>query len=179
MKRNLAIGIALLILAFGCKKDLPVPPAGNLISNPSFDSAGHPSLQGWTGNGYSFVNDVPPGGGPWSLQLQPQWMFEGYAETYVTGFSGNCNFKLTCYAKAYSNGNFSGYGTISLRLKKQNIPWISLVTDSVLNSNWQNYSLTANVSLQPTDEIIVHLSAGRTELINWVALFNRVYLQKQ
>ena len=170
-----AIVVLLSFFLMSCKKDIPVPPGGNLINNPAFDSAGYPSLQGWTGIGYSFVNDVPPNGGPWSLQLEPQWMSEGYAETYITGLNGNYNFHFSCYTKVLRDG----IGTVTLRLKKQNNTLTDLATDSITNADWAQAYLDINVSLQPTDQLIVHLSAGRTEVANWQVLFNNVYLQKK
>lgn len=179
MKKPLLNTIILLsILAFSsCKKDNPIAPAGNLISNPFFDSAGHQSMQGWT-TGYknSFSTDVPPGGSPWSLDLQPQWGFYGFAETYVTGFNGTRTFTLSCYTKLSSN---EGYGTISLWQRKQNGSVVILATDTIRNHNWQNTNLTSTVTLLPTDEIVVHLFGGFSQLMVWDVLFNSVYLQMQ
>ena len=174
------IGLLTIFAATSCRKDNAIVPSGaneNLITDSSFESNGQPSFQGWTGQSktYSFVNDVPTGGGQWSLQLEPCWFpCEGYAETFVTGFNGNYTFKLICDTKA-----INWTGQIILRKQNQSGTTIDLTKISFNNPAWTTVSLTTNVSLQTTDKLVVHLSAGGTEVANGQVLFDKINLQKQ
>ena len=156
-----------------CRKDNAIPQ--NLISNSSFENNGNPSFQGWTGNLYAFVNNVPANGGQWSLQLAPGWVpDEGFAETFVTGLSGNYIFKLTCDAKTiYWSGG------VILRLQNQNGITTDLSKTTFNNTTWSTITLTTNATLQPTDKLIIHLTAGMTEIPMGKVLFDKVRLEIQ
>ena len=180
--RNIFFAIATIsILAFsGCMKNKAINKVTgpNLIANSSFEYNGQISFTDWTGSDtsvYRFVNDVPVGGGYWSLQLSPCWMpCEGYAEASVTGLTGTHNYVFNCYTKAYS---WTGKITIS----KQTATGITnLQTISFSNQAWglQNINLY-NITLSSTDKLIVHLSAGSTEVSNGRVLFDKIVLQQQ
>ncbi|HEY5370042.1 MAG TPA: hypothetical protein VIJ75_13755 [Hanamia sp.] len=178
MKNLLTTTILLTLLTVvSCKRDVAIPQKenGNLIINSSFENNGQQSFQGWTGSGYSFVNDVPTNGGQWALQLEPEWFpGEGYAETFITGYSGTNTFVLTCDTKTI---NWTGH--IILRTKDINGTITNLQNITFNNSSWNTISLTTTVLLQQTDELIVHLSAGGTEVATGQVLFDNVKLQRQ
>jgi hypothetical protein len=44
------------------------------------------------------------------------------------------------------------------------------------DSTWKKVTLTAAVQLQPTDQLIVYLTAGSTEVATWFLLFDNVKL---
>jgi len=155
----------------GCKKDKTISE-GNLITNSTFESNGQPDFQGWTGM-KSFSNDVPADGGKWSLKLEPVWYpGEGFAETFITGFSGNYTFQLNCEVKSIRNGT----GAIILRVKGENGTITDVAKTTFNDSTWKKVTLTAAVQLQPTDQLIVHLTAGSTEVATWFLLFDNVKL---
>lgn len=158
----------------GCKKDKKVSE-GNLIANSTFESNGQPNFQGWTGI-KSFSNDVPPDGGKWSLRLEPAWYpGEGFAETFITGLSGNYTFQLNCEVKSIRNGT----GTIILRLRRENGTVTDVTKTTFNDSTWEKITLITTVQLQPADQLIVHLTAGSTEVATWFLLFDNVELTIQ
>ena len=146
-----AITLLILFTGMSCKKDKAVLSEGNLITNSSFEANGQPSFQAWIGSSYSFVYDVPVNGGQWSLQLVPEWIpGEGFAETFITGFSGNYTFKLTCDTKTINNRT----GQIILRLQNLNGTTTDLTKITFNNSTWRIVVLTTNVSLRQSDKLI-------------------------
>jgi hypothetical protein len=180
MKTSLIASILFAILSMsGCKKDNTVPlisnDEGNLITNPGFENSGQPSFEGWTGNNFTLVNDIPENGGEWALQLEPAWLpGEGYAEIYIDGQSGNCIFSLTCFTKSND-----WPGEIIARKRDKNGTITDLESISFNNPVWTIESMTVNVTLQPTDQLIIHFSAGGTEVASGKILFDNIFLQRQ
>lgn len=178
--KTLLAGICLLALfaLTNCKKDhadVIKETNSNLITNSGFESNGDSTFQGWTGKDYALVNDVPANDGLWALQLVPGWIpEEGFAETSVTGFNGNYSFILNCETKV-----INWTGQIVLRKIEQGGFSTDLATTSFNNSTWTSLSLTTNVSLQPTDKLVVHLSAGVTEVVTGQVLFDNISLEIQ
>jgi len=154
-----------------CKKD-KTSNDDNLISNPGFENNGVPDFSDWTGT-KAFSNDVPPRGGKWSLQLVPEWYpSEGYAETFVTSLSGYHTFQFSCETKAEN-----GTGRIIIRKKDQQGTIKDLSTTTFSDSTWTTLTITIKVQLNPTDKLIVRLSAGSTELSLSKMLFDNVELK--
>ncbi len=178
MKKLLTAIIFLTVLSLAsCKKEVAITQNrnSNLIQNSSFENNGQQSFQDWTGSGYSLVNDVPTNGGQWALQLEPEWFpGEGYAETFITGYVGYNTFILNCDTKTI---NWTGH--IKLRKKDINGTVTDLQNITFNNSSWNTISITTSVLLQQTDEFIVHLSAGGTEVATGKVLFDNVNLQLQ
>lgn len=174
MKKHYLI-FALLASQFiiSCTKNDGNHGSANLITNPSFETNGDTSFMGWTGSSYSFRDNTPPGGGKWALQLVPEWYGgEGYAEYTITGIKGNFNFNLSCYAKV-----INWHGSISLRVKKQNGAVINLGETTFSNPDWNVITLIKSTSLEPSDKLLVHLSAGATEIVTGAVLFDNIFLQ--
>ena len=173
---KLLISFILLSILFGCNKDENFQQESlNLINNSSFEVNGQSSFLGWTGSNYSFVNDVPLNGGQWALQIEPEWApSKGYSETFITGFSGNNTFKLSCNTKT-----INWEGQIILSLKSLNGSTTELTNVTFNNQIWATKELITTVSLQQSDKLIVRLSAGSTEVVNGKVLFDNIKLQKQ
>ena len=149
----------------------------NLIQNSSFEMNGQPTLQSWAADTVlgKLVQDAPPGGGEWSLQLSPGWFpQEGFARTYIAGQSGVGVYQLNAWIK-----NLNGPRSSSIRVGQwSNNAWVSLKEIPCDSSAWMQYSLTDTLSLLPGDTIAVHLSAGETELVAGGVLFDLVRLEK-
>ena len=179
IKNTLKVFLLLAALsAFStCKKEETNPTPENLISNSSFENDGESSAEGWEGY-FAFTDDTPQNGGNWALQLEPGWLpAEGYATTSVSGLSGNLSFTLKCDAKLI--GSDAGQRGVYLRLKKADDTLFTLASISVENTEWENLTLsTGTVEMEETDELIVHLSAGSTEVAGWKVLFDNVVLEK-
>lgn len=174
------VSIATMFFFSGCMKSKMsnVVTGDNLITNSSFESSGKVNLLGWTASDtsvYGFVNDVPTGGGYWSLQLSPCWLpCEGYAEYEVTGLKGTHDYVFSCYTKAF---NWTGKITIK---KQSSAGIVDLSTISFSNSYWTPRQINLyNIALLSTDKLIVHLSAGSTEVSAGRVLFDKVMLQQR
>ena len=160
---------------YGCEKDISTPRQkdGNLIINSSFENDRGSSFEGWTGSNYSLMNDVKAGDGNWSLQLQPEWFpGEGYAETFITGFNGDYKLFFSCDTKT-----INWTGQLILRLKTKDGELTDLQKITFNNTEWNSVTVTTTVILSNTDELIVHLSAGATEVANGDVLFDNVTLK--
>ena len=172
---RLLIALLLLALLQGCAKDEPVLPDGNLIYNNSFEFNGIPAFDGWTGNLYSFAEDAPDNGGRWSLQLEPAWLpAEGYAETYLMGYQGNFSLKFSCNAKSF----YGWPGKVILLLEDENGHRIILKQIDLNFPEWSNVTAMIDVNLQKNDKLIIHLSAGSTEIATGKVLFDNIFLGK-
>ena len=178
MKIRILILFAALFFS-SCTKQHPLMIPGsmhvNLIQNESFESAGNPDLSHWYSDypqaGDSVLNDTPPGGGFWSLRLEPQWLpSEGFREQAVAIGPGTGIYTLSCWIK-----NFNWTGSMSLRLRRAGITvTIGQVTNS--DSVWTYISRTDTVTTLPMDTLIVHLSDGSTEVASGWSAYDRVSL---
>jgi hypothetical protein len=149
----------------------------NLIQNSSFETNNQPTLQSWITDTSlaQAIQDAPPFGGKWSLQLVPGWIpQEGFARTYISGQSGVGVYQLTFWSK--STYNWQGSVTLGQWTQKGWIQSKMIYCDSAI---WTQYSLTDTLSLQAGDTIGVHLSAGRVEVARGqVVLFDLIDLEK-
>ena len=152
----------------------------NLIQNPSFELNGQSSLQYWN---YTFgaccidtfSTDTAPGGGNFALRLEPMWVpAEGAVETYITGLTGTKPFSFRFYGKVL---NFISSEASASVYKKVTIATNTIYSVNFYNPVWTQYILTtAPIQMQPTDTLVVKLSAGSTEVANWYALFDNLEL---
>jgi hypothetical protein len=177
--------IALLISLFAFVPSLL--SGQNLITNSSFESNGQLNCDSWydacgrelayqcdtipdTNCMGWFVQDAPPGGGNWSIELEPGWIpAEGFAETYVTGISGTSIIQLKVWMKAV--GGFNGGGYMCLYLKGQPF-WFATSCKADTASTWKQFTVTDTFTLLTTDTVVVHLSAGATEVAAWKIRFD-------
>ena len=181
MKKIFLISCLLsFVLLSGCIKKKSATPvnSANLISNSSFESNGQASFIDWTGDTstYTFVNDTPSNAGFWSLQLSPCWLpCEGFAETYVTNLTSIHNYYFSCYTKC-----FNWTGKVVLKKLSLNGTLTDLGSISFSNSSWGFKSFWIyNLSMTSTDKLIVHLTAGGTEVYFGRVLFDKISLQQQ
>jgi hypothetical protein len=183
-------------LYYGCDKDvapfedpLPNPASINLIQNPSFEIGGQPSLQGWyvnsppapwaipdTAQGNPvFINDVPGGGGNWSVKLtSPGQTPCDYLTATVSGQSGTNIYHLTVWAKCiapWANSNIA-LGT----WVPQTAYWKTVSLDS--STTWKKYSLSDTITTQSADTIMVRLQSGCGGPAGGTYLFDEIMLEK-
>ena len=148
----------------------------NFILNSSFEINNQPTLQSWVTDTSlaKALQDAPPDGGQWSLQLVPGWIpQEGFAQTYVSGKSGVGVYQLTFWSKSV----YSWHGSVTFGQWTQK-GWLQskmIYCDSAI---WTQYSLIDTLSLQAGDTIGVHLSAGRAEVARGQVLFDLIDLEK-
>ena len=180
MKQLAAISVIFSLIFCSCRKEhpliTPVNAHANLILNGSFENSGFPDLSHWYSDqlmtGDSVNHDAPSGGGQWSLHVEPQWFpQEGYREQAIVAGTGTAIYTLSCSMKNFNNWT----GTMSLRLRRAGITAI-MGQISSNDSVWTNVSLTDTVTLLPTDSLLVHLSAGSTELVYGWSAFDKVVL---
>ena len=154
----------------------PMADSTNLIQNSSFEMNDQPTLHSWVADSVlgKLVQDAPPGGGQWSLQLSPGWFpQEGFARTYISGQSGAGVYQLSAWIK-----NLNGPRSRFRIGQWSNNAWVSFKEIPCDSSSWMQYSLVDTLSLLPDDTIAVHLSAGETEVVSGEVLFDLVRLEK-
>lgn len=160
-------------------EDTPTAPNNsyaNLISNPSFEVNGHPSFQNWIVDSTlaTIVSDILPTGPKSCVRLYPGWIpEEGFARTYVSGRFGSGIYKLNLWMKS---GN-SWRGTIKIGRWSQNT-WSFTKQITNNSTDWTQVTLIDTITLEPTDSIAVHLSAGSTEVVSGYILCTKVSLEK-
>lgn len=148
------------VLSCGDETSSANTSANNLLQNSSFERNGQPDFSGWTGQGYIIVNEAPQGGGNHSLELEPLWIpSEGYAENSVTGYKGKYTITLQWMARVQN-----WHGTMRLYKKSVGDSLRLLASSQFTNGGWESYSASALTTLQASDSIVVHFSAGSTEV---------------
>ena len=182
MRNSTFIPIMIIMLFCSC---VPTPVdeigvSGNLIANSSFETSKHlPDYCGWAGTAYlldSLGNQIPPlvqddpeGGGVWSVQLEPLWYpEEGMTETIIHGPTGNHIYKISAWMKTI---DWTGSMSLEHWRKGQKIAQKMISETSV---DWQQFSFRDTLSVQPSDTLKVHLSAGSTEVSSGKVLFDLV-----
>lgn len=163
-----------------CNTTLIEPPINNnLISNGSFETNNIPSLNGWrSGNKQlaKLVNEAPPGGGEWSLQLTSDWApTTGYVYTPVSNVRSGDIVRLSAYVRTY--GKFGGRGIIGLSVGPEFFP-NNLKSAFSSDSLWHRVSVTDTLTMTSGDTLWVVLSAPITEIVPFQQLFDLVKLEK-
>ena len=174
--------ILLMSLMVSCKDNFitPNPEPVNLIDNPSFETNGQPSLQSWWIS-YTvlsnIIQDAPPAGGKFSLELSPGWVPQVcFARAFVSGQSGTGMFKLTACMKNNSHGLlWRAYVSLGHMASNQWVRYKSISSDS---TNWTTVSIIDTMLLQASDTLAVQLSGGAAELGFGHTLFDVVSLQR-
>jgi hypothetical protein len=171
---SLSLAVGLLFFS-SCHKD-EIPAGSIILYSFGFEDSLGSSFEGWTSSSYTLVNDVPPTGGTWSLQLEPSMPpGEGLAEKTVNLISaGTYNVQLSADTKVTNTGT----GWLRLLLKHNGGSADTLATKSFTNTGWQNNSLTASANVGAGDQLVIQLSAGTAEIANWSALFDNIQLEK-
>lgn len=148
----------LLILASCTKSPTSSNSSGNLISNPSFELNGSPSLSGWSINDTGWVkvvSNAPLGKGSLSMWLSPSVGPEagGVATTAITGQSGRSVYTLSGWER-----NFAGWywGYVSIEQVRSGG---RIFTDNfdVSDSVWSMFSRADTLDILPGDSLLVTL----------------------
>jgi hypothetical protein len=135
----------------------------NLIQNPSFESNGNPTTEGWTyysnfpaadTSDGTFSNDVPPGGGNWSLVVGVGDRVVKYLETKVAAPTGEHHYRLSAWAKSYSTDTGSP-GFISLALNDSVVKRLD-----VQDTTWRHYESIDTILTRAGDSLAVLLFSG-------------------
>lgn len=169
MKRKLIMVkyfLAVLSLFIGCSGgDNPTffDPyyKSNLLSNPSFESGGTGSLQGWRKDGdddfESLVDDAPPGGGLYSVRLQNNWGSHGVIWTSLPAPFGLHSYRFRVVAR--TNPDISGFACIGMYIPRNDsltqMKWME-VRDSV----WTEYALFHTLHSAIGDSIVIFVSGA-------------------
>jgi len=155
------------------------PPSGNALINSSFEKNGQPSSDGWTiPSGSKYSNDVPPGGGSYSLELESNQPPEVYAEIMVPVLTQFNNYKLSFWSK--SSGVSSGiYGKAILSLLRNGseVKSIGKTLDNPGNIVWSSSTLADTFSVAAGDSFSVKLSGGASQLFPGKTQFDLCILE--
>lgn len=166
MKNNFSKIILLLIPMFfnSCNNITSPVIKQNLLPNPSFEENGEPSLSGWTvydSVAIHFSNDVPPGGGKWSiymfgnnpLSLQP--ILLRLMSRKVNLLNGNNIYIFSFWAKADSTVN----ADVTLHAFKNGSTEVN--KDIVVATpNWTNYNIVDTLNSANYDSVEVSFQNG-------------------
>lgn len=177
---TLLISFALTLLTLACSDDrTSVSPngAGNMITNSSFEDLDGPSTYGWLVNEElaGFDEDVPPGGGGWSLALYhgmpPEW---GSARTIITNQAGKHIYCLTSWAKSTGVGGAVYFG------KWSGNDWVQekhVMIPPDANS-WTAYKIIDTLDVQVADTLGITLLGYGLEVELGSVLFDLIQLRK-
>ncbi len=145
----------------------------NLILNSSFEENGHQSLKYWYVDSTQipyFDNDVPSGGGKWSIYLEASWYGPlPKSPSYLLPLSSGehiLDFSLWGKYKSVCGAAF----LIQKNKDKQNIVGQIRIEDK----NWTKYSLRDTVQLDANDSLIVLLYGGGSEVVTGETHFDLV-----
>lgn len=167
--KHLLLLFAILFL-FNCSSDNEPEANNNLILNSTFENSNEFDFQNWTGRNYASNDDTPVNGGNFSLQLEPNWApDEGFAETVIANLEGAVSLNFDCDTKTI---NWIG----KIIILKEDIDGTRTEISNISfdNSDWQNVSFDINTNLVSTDLLIIHLSAGITEIATGKVLFDNI-----
>ena len=120
-----------------------------------------------------FVQETPPTGGYWSLQLTADWApTSGFVYTPVTEVKNGDIVKLSAFVR--TNG-----GNASIVLSVGSGIYNSYTKSAFSNDTvWTQISVTDTLSLSQGDTLWVILSSPITELIKHKQLFDLVRMEK-
>jgi len=180
MKTSIFLIGVLVCVGMACKESTVAPPTdANLIPNGSFETDHTPTIQGWRfGNPQlaQLVNEAPPDGGNWSLQLTADWApTSGFVYTPVTNVHSGDIVKLSAYIRA--TGRFGGGGVIRIVTGPNNYSSHAKWTSST-DTLWSQVSIIDTLTLSPGDTVWVVLSSFITEIIPRQGLFDLVKLEQ-
>lgn len=148
----------------------------NLIRNSSFEFKGVQSLEGWyveDTDRVGFSDDVPEGGGEWSVGIEPGLVPESYTISYlIAAPEGTHSYRFSFWAKRESISSVA-----RLWVKKPDINLILRVI-GISSSYWVQYSTLVTMDTQSGDTIIVQLDGGSTEVSTGSTKYDLVKLIK-
>ncbi len=180
-----SLSTAILLALTGCSDNTIYgvwPPAGgNLISNESFEYKNAPTLDGWTvvidDTAYvNFVNDVPPGGGMYSVALRNVWTFPGTIRYSLPPVPGRDRYRLAVWGKAVRTGGLFAGGWMSVHTTKNGVDTLHRYlhfSDSV----WTYGQFDVTIPAGTADSIIVQLQGNPDQWSSGYILFDLCSLE--
>jgi hypothetical protein len=173
-------GIAAAALLAGCA-DPSGPVTGNtqdenLIRNSSFEFDGAASLEGWTAEDtarIAFSDDVPDGGGTWSIEIEAGTV----PETYTVLSAIPAPEQPHQYLFAFWAKRLGPDGLVRLWVKSPDVNKIVRLI-GVSSSYWIQYVTYFTLSTQPGDTIFVELEGGSSEVLAGTVAYDLVTLIK-
>ncbi len=180
VRNSFVLLAAFAFMSIECNKS-PVDPTDDtiLLLNESFETDHTPTLVGWRfGNPQlaQLVNDAPPGGGNWSLQLTADWAPTlGFIYRPVTDVRSGDIVKLTVFVRASTE--FGGKGIIALTVGPNHYANNSKSSFSSVTV-WNQISVIDTLKLEPDDTLWVILSSPPTEIVPFQQMFDLVQLEK-
>jgi len=140
------------------------PPDGNLVSNPSFESNISPTLEGWTPENpdtslVNFTNDVPPGGGLWSVSLRNVWTFPGKIRYAFPPPTADGRYRLAVWGRAVKTGGMFAGGTMSLLTSSGGVDSVRRYIH-FSDSTWTYGQLDETISAAGVDSVIIQLQGN-------------------
>ena len=184
MKNQTIILLFLLLPGLSCKETITGPTSGgNLLTNPTFEWNGVPSLYGWTVSdttGLQFSKDVPPGGSGQSIALPPMGIPpfpEGALYQTIPAPVGTHRYLISVFGKT-TGFFFGGMGIVLNRPGNNNVTFFPgiAVTDTI----WKFYSRVDTINAVSGDTIFVTILGGACEAcpITPTTIFNTCKLEK-
>lgn len=167
----------LQIFIYSCVNEETVAPTEeNLLLSTSFENNGRFSADGWSLSSSSdSSNDVPPGGGNFSLVIEASQPPEVYSSMKVpvkTKYSKN---RLTFWSKASGvSSNVYGKAELSLIRNGSELQSKSIQIEVI---KWQLFSLEDTFSVAAGDSFLVKFSGGIAQLLSGKTYFDLCQLQ--
>jgi hypothetical protein len=170
----------LLAVALSCSNGgITDPTDPDVVIYESFEKDGRPSLAGWspddTTSHIKFSRDVPPGGGNWSLAIEPDWAPGFYLACKIApALQGTNRYRLSFWARTTDSPGFArlNFNEADSSVVRRFI----LIADAA----WSPYSVVDTIAANAGDSILVGLSGGFAEV--WVdpsyTYFDLVKLEK-
>jgi hypothetical protein len=182
MKRNIFL-LFILPLVFpvfqGCSKDDSNSSSSsdsiNYIHNSSFEYNNLPSSDNWQsdqGISVIFSNDVPPGGGTWSVMLQTVWGPVLTLENTVAAVPGTQFLRYSAWCRGEG---ITGKAEFYLIRQKSMILRKGF---DITDSSWVWYSYLDTVTLVPGDSLCIRLSGGFSNLLTGSTWFDLCKIEK-
>lgn len=155
--------VSLVWTAISCTENTTEPTDENTLLSTSFEKNGKFTSDGWILPALSdSSNDVPNGGGNFSLQLEATQPPEVFAQIKVPVKTQFNKFKLTFWSKSTAvTNNIYGKAILSL-VRNGSVVQSSNVT--VEDRIWKDYSIVDTFTVASGDSFMVQLSAGFSQL---------------
>ncbi len=174
-----SMGLLLFLFTIKCstnKNPLSSHDGTNLVLNSSFEENGRQSLKYWYVDSTQiphFDNDVPPGGGKWSIFLEASWYGPlPKSPSYLLPLSsGKHILNLSLWGK-YKSVRGSAF-LIQKSSGKQNIVGQIVIEDT----HWTKYSLIDTVQLAANDSLFILLYGGGSEVVAGRTHFDLIELK--
>lgn len=171
--------LALLAFTSQCEEPTNGINSENLITNPSFEMDGQPSIDDWNylvivgHEYYDFVKDTPPSGGGWSVQVRSGRALEpGFVETMLSGINDEGIFELSAWMK--SDREIFGGSILLTQTRDGNV--IHSKCLYLAPTEWARVSFRDTLDIDSSDTLHIKLFADPADLP--MLLFDLVSLKK-